>query len=260
MKSIAILLDGGFVRHRLYGLLGRRHATADDIVRLSMAICRKDEEDLFRIYYYDCPPHEGRAVNPLLNRAVDFGNTPTARRSKSLHDTLARKDHVAFRRGELLFQGWGFNTQLAGEFMRATTLHLSPDRRTFEIRIALDLEHLEKRGLLNRAALPSDEAKAAELIVSRIVKPELEQKRVDIKIGLDVAWLSSRRIVDRIALVTADTDFIPAMKFARREGVQVVLVPLGHRPSPDLIEHADEVRSVAVPPVPPPAEAPGAEG
>lgn len=51
-------------------------------------------------------------------------------------------------------------------------------------------------------------------------------KRVDMKIGLDVAWLASKGIVDRIILVTADTDFVPAMKFARREGVQVLLVPM----------------------------------
>lgn len=68
------------------------------------------------------------------------------------------------------------------------------------------------------------------------------------KIGLDVAWLASKSIVDRIILVTADSDFVPAMKFARREGVQVVLVTMGHRMvKHDLLVHADEVRSVAYP-------------
>ncbi|MBS3821515.1 MAG: NYN domain-containing protein [Phycisphaerae bacterium] len=65
------------------------------------------------------------------------------------------------------------------------------------------------------------------------------------KIGLDVAWMASKRIVDRIILVTADTDFIPAMKFARREGTQVSLVPMGVNLRTSLREHADEVRSVA---------------
>ncbi|MEB3102917.1 NYN domain-containing protein [Ferviditalea candida] len=40
----------------------------------------------------------------------------------------------------------------------------------------------------------------------------------------NVAWLSSRNTVDKIILVTGDTDLVPAMKFARREGVQVVIV------------------------------------
>ena len=68
------------------------------------------------------------------------------------------------------------------------------------------------------------------------------------KIGLDVAWLSSKRIVDRIVLVTGDSDFIPAMKFARREGVQVILVTMGHKLiKRELLEHADELRSVTFP-------------
>lgn len=68
------------------------------------------------------------------------------------------------------------------------------------------------------------------------------------KIGLDVAWLSSKSIVERIVLVTADSDFIPPMKFARREGVQVILVTMGHlHVKNELKEHADEMRTVTFP-------------
>ena len=64
------------------------------------------------------------------------------------------------------------------------------------------------------------------------------------KIGLDVAWLATKRIVDRIILVTGDSDFVPAMKFARREGIQVVLVNMASFVKQELREHADEVRLV----------------
>lgn len=78
--------------------------------------------------------------------------------------------------------------------------------------------------------------------------PDLKQKQVDIKIGLDVAWLSSKGIVERIILVTSDSDFIPAMKFARREDVQIVLVTMGHQQiKQELLVHADEIRSVTYP-------------
>jgi uncharacterized LabA/DUF88 family protein len=78
--------------------------------------------------------------------------------------------------------------------------------------------------------------------------PDLKQKGVDMKIGLDVAWLASKSIVERIVLVTSDSDFIPAMKFARREGVQIVLVTMGHRLiKRELKVHADELRSVDYP-------------
>lgn len=63
-------------------------------------------------------------------------------------------------------------------------------------------------------------------------------------IGLDIAWLASKNIVDRIILVTGDADFIPAMKFARREGIQVVLVTLGNKIKPEMREHTDEFRKI----------------
>jgi NaMN:DMB phosphoribosyltransferase len=45
--------------------------------------------------------------------------------------------------------------------------------------------------------------------------------------------------------VTADTDFVPAMKLARREGVQVILVPMQTRMlNKAMRAHADEVRTV----------------
>ncbi len=78
--------------------------------------------------------------------------------------------------------------------------------------------------------------------------PNFEQKRVDMKIGLDVAWLASRRIVDRTILVAADSDFTPAVKFARREGIQVVLDTMGYPLKGDVRGHADEVRKVTFPP------------
>jgi len=75
-------------------------------------------------------------------------------------------------------------------------------------------------------------------------KIDLKQKRVDIKIGLDIAWLSSKRIVDKIVLVTSDTDFIPAIKFARREGLIVFLCPMRQTVNQDLVIHSDDVINV----------------
>ena len=79
-------------------------------------------------------------------------------------------------------------------------------------------------------------------------EPIFRQKKVDIKIGLDVAWLASKGIVDRIILVAGDYDFEPVMKFARKEGIQVVLVTLSHsQTKPELLEHCDIFRKVNLP-------------
>ena len=69
--------------------------------------------------------------------------------------------------------------------------------------------------------------------------PDIEQKGVDLRIGLDVASLAVKRIVDTIVLVTGDSDLVPAMKFARREGTRVYLDTMGHGVRRSLKEHAD---------------------
>jgi len=79
--------------------------------------------------------------------------------------------------------------------------------------------------------------------------PVFEQKGVDMRIGLDIASYSALKCVDRIGLVTADTDCVPAMKLARKSGVQIVLIALpGGTTSSELAQHADYVRLVAWPP------------
>ncbi len=206
MKSVAVLIDGGFAVKKLRSKLGRM-PTADDMCVFAAACLRKHEEELFRIYYYDCPPYDRLLQNPLSREKIRFGQTRQARQMRGFLDALGRKDHVALRRGTLTFVGWKLGKQARRNLMA----HPRPIE-------------------------PSD------------LVPDFKQKRVDIKIGLDVAWLASRRIVDRIVLVTADSDFVPAMKFARREGVQIVLVTLGHRAvDAALIEHSDECRAVEWP-------------
>lgn len=54
-------------------------------------------------------------------------------------------------------------------------------------------------------------------------KPILTQKKVDILIGLDIAHLAYKKIVDRILLFSYDLDLQPALKVARIEGIQIIL-------------------------------------
>jgi uncharacterized protein (TIGR00288 family) len=72
-------------------------------------------------------------------------------------------------------------------------------------------------------------------------EPDIRQKGVDMRIGLDIASLTLKHQVGVIVLVTADSDFVPAMKFARREGAQLFLVTLGHGIKEGMREHADLV-------------------
>lgn len=79
-------------------------------------------------------------------------------------------------------------------------------------------------------------------------KPDFEQKGVDMRIGLDIAAMAENRSVERVILVTGDTDCIPAMKHARKAGVQVVMVAFpGQRLNWELRSHSDVVRTVEWP-------------
>lgn len=79
--------------------------------------------------------------------------------------------------------------------------------------------------------------------------PVFEQKGVDMRVGLDIATISDRRSVDQIILVSGDTDMIPAMKHARKAGVEIRLIQLpGSRALHDqLLAHSDTVRTVEWP-------------
>ncbi len=79
-------------------------------------------------------------------------------------------------------------------------------------------------------------------------KPDFEQKGVDMRIGLDIANHAATKSVDRIVLISGDTDCLPAMKHARISGLQVVLATLpNHKVAPELLWHCDFERRVAWP-------------
>jgi len=69
----------------------------------------------------------------------------------------------------------------------------------------------------------------------------VQQKGVDLRIGLDIALLSLRQLASSIVVVTGDSDLIPAFKFARREGMRVYLDHLGGPVRRELKAHADIV-------------------
>ena len=76
-------------------------------------------------------------------------------------------------------------------------------------------------------------------------KPIFIQKRVDLLLGLDLGYLVSAGKIEEVAIVAGDSDFIPAIEFAKREGVVVWLIhgPFGtyHQ---DLWLAADERKEI----------------
>jgi uncharacterized LabA/DUF88 family protein len=166
-----------------------------------------DRNDLYRILFYDCPPLSKKAHNPLTNKAIDFSQTADFRFRHDLHGELVKRRKLALRLGRLgeASGGWAIKA-------RST------------------------KGLL------SGKMKLEDLTEKDVVYG-MTQKGVDMRIGLDIASLAHKRLVDRIVLVTSDADFVPAAKHARRNGIDVVLDPMWQRISDDLFEHIDGLSS-----------------
>ena len=69
------------------------------------------------------------------------------------------------------------------------------------------------------------------------------QKGVDMRIGVDISSMAYKKQVNQIILIAGDSDFVPAAKQARREGIDFILDPMGNAIADDLFEHIDGVRS-----------------
>lgn len=74
----------------------------------------------------------------------------------------------------------------------------------------------------------------------------LKQKAVDMKLGLDIATLAYKDQVEQMILIAGDSDFVPTAKFARREGVDVILDPMLNNVDPSLLEHIDGLTTIKV--------------
>ena len=79
-------------------------------------------------------------------------------------------------------------------------------------------------------------------------RPIFEQKRVDIFLGVDLVLLAVKQRIHRAILITGDSDFLPAIRAAKNEGV---VVHLYHgtgpqQPHRDLWEEVDD-RTVITP-------------
>lgn len=114
-------------------------------------------------------------------------------------------------------------------------------------KLALRLGHLSRNSRWRFKAESIKRLLRKDVTVDELDEMDVEhvssQKGVDMKLGLDIASLSYKRLVEQIVLVLGDSDFVPAAKLARREGIDVVLDPMWNHINPDLYEHIDGLYS-----------------
>ena len=215
MKT-AILIDGGFYRMKSYNksISKTPKQCADELYEYCTRHLyegrgnAKTRHQLYRIFYYDCPPIKDRVYHPLLGKQIDLSKTDLHDWMTKFLNELSKKRKVAVRLGKIS------DTQLHYTLRPDTVKKLFNPNKTFSL---------------------SD-------ITESDFKLVAEQKGVDMKIGLDIASMAYKQQVDQIVLISGDSDFVPAAKLARREGIDVVLDSLGATIKPELSEHIDGLR------------------
>lgn len=215
MVKTAILVDGGFYRKRASYFWGKKTPSqrSNELYAYCMAHIRDTASEqelsrtLYRIFYYDCPPIEKVIYHPLLKRNIDFGKLDTFSWTNDFFNELRSKRKVALRLGELSDAFAGY--QLYPE----TVKDLCAGK--------ISIEDLDEKDF----------------------KINFSQKGVDMRIGLDIASLSYKHQVDQIILIAGDSDFVPAAKLARREGIDFILDPMWANIKSDLNEHIDGRKS-----------------
>lgn len=211
MIKTAILVDGGFYRKRAAHLWGKKSAEdrAKELHAYCMAHLNDGHEDrhLYRIFYYDCKPLGRRSVfHPLLQKNVDLDKTDTNKWAQLFFDELLQRRKFALRMGSLSNQA---------------AYNLRPDVTKLLFLGKKKIEDLTQDDFVFVA----------------------QQKGVDMKIGIDIASLAYKKQVDQIILIAGDSDFVPAAKLARREGIDFILDPMWADIKDDLFEHIDGLKS-----------------
>ncbi|HEG5919562.1 TPA: NYN domain-containing protein [Campylobacter lari] len=176
---------------------------------------KRNRDYLYRVYVYDCEPLNKNVPMPPIektDKSLNLGKTDTFKFRTSLLDCLRQQPYFAVRLGEI-------------------------DENSFQWKI----KDYKKFKQLLQKEIEIDSLTADDFVL------DIRQKGVDMKIGLDIATLSIKKQIEKIILITADSDFIPAIKHARKEGVIVQLDPMrvsNSQMKKGLLEHIDILSSV----------------
>lgn len=162
---------------------------------------------MYRIFYYDCPPVNKNVFNPISKRDEALGKSEQFEWMTEFLEKLKSKRKLALRLGRLS-----------------------------DARLHYNLKYDSFKKLVNGTL-------SVNSLSQQDLELNIEQKGVDMRIGVDISSLSFKKQVSQIVLIAGDSDFVPAAKQARREGIDFILDPMEAHINPDLYEHIDGIRS-----------------
>jgi uncharacterized LabA/DUF88 family protein len=257
-QQIAILIDGGFFLKRLSKLVPAHQCdTPENIARCVRKLCFNHvmrlkggsgklwQQHLYRVFFYDAQPYDGKAHHPISNRPIEFAKSDLARARQALFEQLRKERKLALRLGKVnRDHDWALSPRLTKTALK-TRQQLAPLQGLAEqLQQATDPAQPVQ---LQLSAEQAQQLLAAhefwQSIQTNDVALGLRQKGVDMRIAIDIASLTLKKQVSTIVLVAGDSDFVPAAKLARREGMEFILDPLWQNVNDDLFEHIDALQS-----------------
>lgn len=213
MIRTAIMVDGAFYRKRAFYFWGDKtpEKRAEELNNYCRRHIKEEKEgaELYRVFYYDCPPSSKKVYHPLLQTTVDLGATDLKKWTENFFKELMHQRKFALRLGRLAEEQANYA--------------LTPKATKRLLNGTIKLEDLTEKDFIL----------------------DIKQKGVDMRIGVDIASVTFKKQVDRIILISGDSDFVPAAKQARREGIDFILDPMRSPIKDDLFEHIDGMRTKA---------------
>ena len=218
MKRVAIFVDAGFFTRIFTNQVDpNMEMDAEQLAKLMWKywirhVDRKNGEQIYRIYFYDCPPLQNKAQHPITRQDINFANSDITKYKLALHEALLHQPYVACRMGEL-----SVDTKTDWGFIRQDSIH--------------DFRKL-LRGEVSASQINPDNVS---------LRPK--QKGVDMKLGVDITSVVLKKLANKIILISGDSDFVPAAKLARMEGAHFILDAMDREVKGNLAEHIDGLKT-----------------
>ena len=157
----AVMVDVGFYLTQAQRIFGRQHpdVAARKLHQLALDHLNDDKRRrvarLYRIFVYDAPPATWKGHTPIGKKAIDLGESATAKWRNTFHETLRGLRKVALRMGEIP------TSQVRWQLKPGALKDLTNGRKRWE-------------------QLTDDDFRL-----------DLRQKGVDMRLGLDIASTAS---------------------------------------------------------------------
>ena len=203
-SKTVVLVDGSYYLRHTMSMFGSLRP--EDAVKALRKVAENHltaNESLLRIFFYDCEPLNREIIHPISGERFNPADTASAKWRMSFFAELRRNRKMTLRLGQHQFcDEWKLNREPLAKMLANKSI--------------------------GQALAPED------------VSYSSRQKGVDLLVGIDATKIALKHMAGRIVLIAGDGDFVPAVRMAQEEGLEVILDAMGSKASQSLMEAVDD--------------------